>query len=136
MTFLTILGVMEILCSFRLVIQGKTGICNTAIYADLTTLHYKCDQPSDQQQQLKLTDKLESDLQQPVDWGRKWLVDFNAEKTQLVLFDWSKNTGGIYMKMDRPVLEKKFKDAGVGLDQIGAPKLSLLLKLPPRKLEP
>ena len=108
MTFLTILGVMEILCSFRLVIQGKTGICNTAIYADLTTLHYKCDQPSDQQQQLKLTDELESDLQQPVDWGRKWLVDFNAEKTQLVLFDWSKNTGGIYMKMDRPVLEKKF----------------------------
>ena len=25
MTFLTILGVMEILCSFRLVIEGKTG---------------------------------------------------------------------------------------------------------------
>ena len=25
MTFLTILGVMEILCSFRLVLEGKTG---------------------------------------------------------------------------------------------------------------
>ena len=25
MTFLTILGVIEILCSFRLVLQGKTG---------------------------------------------------------------------------------------------------------------
>ena len=25
MTFLTILGIMEILCSFRLVLEGKTG---------------------------------------------------------------------------------------------------------------
>ena len=26
------------------------------------------------------------------DWGRKWLVDFNARKTQLVSFDWSNNS--------------------------------------------
>ena len=26
------------------------------------------------------------------DWGRKWLVDFNAGKTQLVSFDWSNNS--------------------------------------------
>ena len=25
-------------------------------------------------------------LQDTVDWGRKWLADFNAEKTQLVFF--------------------------------------------------
>ena len=30
-------------------------------------------------QQLKLTSEFESDLQDTVDWGRKWLVDFNAE---------------------------------------------------------
>ena len=31
--------------------------------------------------------QLESDLRDTVDWGKKWLVDFNAGKTQLVLFD-------------------------------------------------
>ena len=35
-----------------------------------------------------------------MDWGRKWLVDFNAGKTQLVLLDWSNNTGGIDVKMN------------------------------------
>ena len=44
----------------------------------------KCDQASDIWQQLELTSKLESDLRDTVDCGRKWLVDFNAEKTQLV----------------------------------------------------
>ena len=28
-----------------------------------------------------------------VDSGKKWLVDFNAGKTQLVSFEWSKNNG-------------------------------------------
>ena len=41
-----------------------------------------------------------------VDWGRKWLVDFNAGKTQLVLFDRSKNTGAVDVKMDGSVLEE------------------------------
>ena len=40
-----------------------------------------------------------------MDWGRKWLVDFNAGKTQLVSFDRSKNTGAIDVKMDGSVLE-------------------------------
>ena len=34
-----------------------------------------------------------------VDWGRKQLNDFNAEKTQLVLFDRSNKTGAIDVKM-------------------------------------
>ena len=34
-----------------------------------------------------------------MDWGRKWLVDFNAGKTQQVLFDQSSNTEAIDMKM-------------------------------------
>ena len=33
-------------------------------------------------------------------WGRKWLVDFNAGKIQLVSFDCSRNTGAIDVKMD------------------------------------
>ena len=47
---------------------------------------------------------IESDLQDNVDWGRKWLVDFKAGKTQLVLYDSSKNTGAIDVKMDGSVL--------------------------------
>ena len=82
-------------------------ICNIAIYADDTTLHSKCDQASDLRQQLELAAELESDLQDTVDWGSKWLVDFNTRKTQLVLFDQSKNTGAIDVKMDGSVLEEK-----------------------------
>ena len=42
-----------------------------------------------------------------MDWGRKWLVDFNAGKTQLVSFDRSKNIGAIGVKVDGSVLEEK-----------------------------
>ena len=59
-------------------------IYNIAIYADETTLYSKCDQASHLWQQLELASELESDLRDTVDWGRKWLVDFSAEKTQLV----------------------------------------------------
>ena len=54
------------------------GICNTAIYADDTTLYSKCDQLSDLWQQLELASELESDLRDTEDWGRKWHVDFKA----------------------------------------------------------
>ena len=40
-----------------------------------------------------------------MDRGKKWLVGFNAGKTQLVLFDWSNNNGSIDVKIDRYVLE-------------------------------
>ena len=56
-------------------------ICNIAIYADDNTLYCKCDQASDLWQQLELASELESDPRGMVDWGRKWLVDFNAGKT-------------------------------------------------------
>ena len=74
-------------------------ICDIAIYADDTTLYSKCDQASYLWQQLELAFELESDLQDTVDWDMKWLVDFNAGKTQLVLFDWSNNTGATDLKM-------------------------------------
>ena len=56
-----------------------------AIYADDTTLYSKCDQASDLWQQLELASKLESDLRDIVDWGRRWLGDVNSGKTQLGL---------------------------------------------------
>ena len=42
-----------------------------------------------------------------MDWGRKWLLDFNAGKTQLGLFDWSNNTGAIDVNIDGSALEGK-----------------------------
>ena len=59
-------------------------ICNVAIYADDTTLYSECNQASDLWKQLELASKLESDLQDTVDWVRKWLVDFIVGRTQLV----------------------------------------------------
>ena len=78
-----------------------------AIYADDTALYSKCDQASDLSQQLELAYELESDLRDVVDWGKKWLVDFNARETQLDSFDCSKNNGSIDVKMDGSVLEEK-----------------------------
>ena len=78
-------------------------------------LYSKCNQASDLCQQIELASELESDLGDTVDWGRKWLVDFNAGKTQLVSFDWSKNTGAIDVKMDRSVLEEKTSFKMLGL---------------------
>ena len=90
-------------------------ICNISSYADDTTLYSKCDQASGLWQQLELASELESDLRDTVDWGKKWLVDFNAGKTQLVSFDWSNNDGSIDVKMDGSVLEEKSSFNMLGL---------------------
>ena len=42
-----------------------------------------------------------------MDWGKKWLVDFNAGKTQLVLLNQSNNAGSVDVKNAGSVLEKK-----------------------------
>ena len=50
-----------------------------------------------------------------MDWGKKWLVDFNDGKTQLASFNWSNNHGSIDVKMNGSVLEEKsyFKMLGL-----------------------
>ena len=90
-------------------------ICYFAIYADNTTLYSKCDQESGLWQHLELASELESDLQDSVDWGKKWLVDFSATKTHLVLFDRSNNNGSMDVKMDGFVLEEKSSFKILGL---------------------
>ena len=89
-------------------------ICNTAIYAEHYTLLLSviwlliCDNQS-------LASKLESDVGEIVEWGRKWLVDFSAGKAQFVLFYLSSNSGAIDQKIDGFVLEEKrsFKIQGL-----------------------
>ena len=90
-------------------------ICDIAISADNTTLYSKCDQASDLWQQVGLASELESDLRDTVDRGRKWLVDFNAGKSKLVLFDWSNNTGAIDVKMIGSLLEERLSFKMLGL---------------------
>ena len=82
-------------------------ICQIAIYADDTTVYSNCDQASDLCQQLELASKLESDLRHTVDWGKKWLVDFNAGKAQLVSFDRPNINGSIDVRKDGFVREEK-----------------------------
>ena len=90
-------------------------ICDIAIYTDDTTLYSKCDRASDLWQQLESASELESDLRDTVDWGKKWLVDFNAGKTQLVSFDQSNNNGSIDVKMVGSILDEKSSFKMLGL---------------------
>ena len=89
-------------------------------------LSFLSDQASDLCQQLELAS--ESDLQgtaelgnlnllyKTLDWGKKWFVDLNAGKTQLVSFDQSSNTGSTDVKMDGSVLEEKQSFKMMGLN--------------------
>ena len=113
----SILGPTHFLLDINALSEDVT--CNIAIYADDTTVYSKCDQVSDLWQQLELASELESDLRDTVDWGRKWPVDFNAGKTQLVSFDQSNSTG---VKMDGCVLEEKIKSLKM-LGLIFSPKM-------------
>ena len=53
-----------------------------------------------------MASELESDVRDTVNWGRKWLVDFSARKTHLVLFGQSNSTDATDVKMDWSVLEE------------------------------
>ena len=94
---------------FLLYINGLSHdvICDITIYADDATFYSKCDRASDLWQQLELASEPESDLRDTVDWGKHWLVDFNAGKTQLVLFGQPNNTGCIDVKTNASVLAEK-----------------------------
>ena len=48
-------------------------------------------------------------------WDKNWLVDFNAGKTQLLLFDRSNNNGLIDVKIDGSVLVEKSSFKMLGL---------------------
>ena len=62
-----------------------------------------------------MASEFESDLRETVDWGKKWLVDFNAGKTQLVSFDRSNNSSSIDVKMGGSILEEKSSFKMLGL---------------------
>ena len=70
---------------------------------------------SDLCEQLELAFEHESVLRDTLNWGRKWLADFIARKTQLVLFDRSYNSGAIDVKMNGTVLKEKSSFEMLGL---------------------
>ena len=112
-------------------------ITNITIYADDTTLYFKCDQASNLWQQLEMAVELESDLEGTVDWDRKWLVDFNAGKTQLASIDYLITLVLLMQKWMGLFLIKNHLLRNCGclslLNWIGSLTLYLSLKLPPRK---
>ena len=55
-----------------------------------------------------MASELESDLLVTVNWGRMWLVDFNAGETQLVSFD----------RIGRSVLKEKSSISMLGLSSL------------------
>ena len=54
-------------------------------------------------------------IYETLDWDKKWFVDFNTGKPQLVSFDWSNNNGSIDVKMDGSVVEEKSSFKMMGL---------------------
>ena len=86
-----------------------------------------------------MASELESDLRDTLDWGKKGLVDFNSEKTQLVWFDQSNNNCSIDVKMDGSVLQKKSSFKILGLTYSSTldwgSYINSVAKLPPRKFE-
>ena len=70
-----------------------------------------------------------------MNWGRKYLVDFNTVKTQLVSLDQSNNSP-IDVRMVGYILKEKSWGSLTLLNRIRALTLAVLLKLPSRKLEP
>ena len=67
--------------------QPDDVFCYIAIYGDDTSLYSKFDQTSDLWQQVEMAAELESDLRDIVDWGSKWLVDFQC---------WKNSTGFVW----------------------------------------
>ena len=77
-------------------------LCAISIYADDTTFCSRCKQASDLWQQLEF----ELNLNLTYLYCGQKLVDFNAGKTQYVLFDLSKTMVSIDVKMSWPVIEE------------------------------
>ena len=61
-------------------------------------------------------------IYETLDWSKKWLVDFNAGKTQLVSFYRSNSNGSIYVKMD--------ESEGLGLSFFLLRLLCICINLP------
>ena len=55
--------------------------------------------------------EFEFDQLDSLGWGRKWFVDINAGKTQLVLFEQS-NNNAVDVKMDGPACEERSSSWG------------------------
>ena len=69
------------------------------IYADDTTVHSSI-QTFDFFDMLEMTAELEEDLRCIVEWDEKWLVSFNATKTNFLSFNRNRESSLIPLKMN------------------------------------
>lgn len=77
--------------------DGILNLFYLTIYTDNTTLYSKRNHASDSWQQRELACQLNYDLRGTLVWSRKWLVNFNSGKTQLVIFDHLNTYGAIHV---------------------------------------
>ena len=65
--------------------------------------------------ELDVSFELQSDLQNTVDWGKKWIADFNAEKTQSFSFQSSKSEAIHVLVTGLLLLEETLSSKTLGL---------------------
>ena len=115
-------------------------ICDITVYADYATLYSTCDQGIWSVAATSIGFWTWIWSTRHCGLRKKWDVDFNTGKTELVSFEQFNNTGTIDVQMDGSNLEKKSSFMIFGLTF--SSKLdwgltsSLLQKLPLRELEP
>ena len=66
-------------------------VSKLVMYADDTTLFNSADKGKDYLQRQQLCDTLNRDLQTVEEWGHRWLVSFNSNKTKSILHSRSKD---------------------------------------------
>ena len=82
-------------------------LCRLALYADDSTLYSSCKQAANQASQDRLASELDIDLNTIVEWGKSWLVTFNAGKTQLISLDRSRDPLNPPISMAGHALEER-----------------------------
>ena len=91
-------------------------ICKLVIYADDTTLYSCLDGKAEtEEQRLALSQSLESDLSRISDWGKKWQVTLNSEKTKVLSANRYVNPEATPISMSGTTLEESSSIRLVGL---------------------
>jgi ribonucleases P/MRP protein subunit RPP40 len=77
-----------------------------ALFADDTTIYSCCDKKPTLSDCLEVASELENDLTSATKWGSKWLVNFNANKTQYFSANHYRNNLDLPISMNGDVLEE------------------------------
>mgnify|MGYP002634107685 CR=1 FL=1 len=74
--------------------------CLVRLFADDSSLMYSSNNALD------IERRLNEDLQTLNDWSKQWLVDFNPQKTEYMVFNFRKDAQPIYLKFNGELIKK------------------------------